>query len=68
MLKALGDDLVGVFTTVVFIVVVAAAYYHYRDHFYALESAADSNKGRIFWSILALVFAIVIAIGYAIFD
>jgi len=59
---------VGVFTIGVFVVVVAIAYYRYRDHFYALESATDSNKGRTFWTILALVFAVVIAIGYAIFD
>jgi hypothetical protein len=51
----------------VFIVVVAIAYYRYRDHFYALESATDSNKGRTFWTILALVFAVVIAICYFIF-
>lgn len=57
----------GVFTGVVFIVVVAIAYYRYRDHFYALESATDSDKGRTFWTILALVFAVVIAICYLIF-
>lgn len=56
-----------IFTVVVFVLVVAIAYYRYRDHFYALESATDSHKGRTFWTILALVFAIVIAIGYAIF-
>ena len=42
-------------------------YYRYRDHFYALEAATDSNKGRAFWTILALVFAAVIAVGYCIF-
>jgi hypothetical protein len=47
-------------------VLVAIAYYRYRDHFYALESATDSNKGRAFWTILALAFAIVIAICYFI--
>jgi hypothetical protein len=57
----------GVLTTILFIVVVAIAYYRYRDHFYALESATDSNKGRTFWTILALAFAIVIAICYFIF-
>ncbi len=57
----------GVFATLVFIVAVAIAYYRYRDHFYALESATDSNKGRTFWTILALVFAIVMAICYFIF-
>ena len=56
----------SVLTTVFFIVVVAIAYYRYRDHFYALESATDSNKGRAFWTILALAFAVVIAICYFI--
>jgi uncharacterized membrane protein YidH (DUF202 family) len=58
----------GVFAIVVLVVVVAAAYYHYRDHFYALESATDSKKGRTFWTILALVYAIVIVIGYLAFE
>jgi hypothetical protein len=56
----------GVLTTVLFLAVVAIAYYRYRDHFYALESATDSNKGRAFWTFLALAFAIVIAICYFI--
>jgi uncharacterized membrane protein YidH (DUF202 family) len=55
-----------VLTTVLFIAVVATAYYRYRDHFYALESATDSTNGRAFWTILALAFAIVIAICYFI--
>ena len=57
----------GVFTSVVFIVAVAIAYYWYREHFYALESATDSNKGHTFWTILALLFAVVIAVCYFIF-
>jgi len=63
-----GDDLIRVFAIVVLVVMVAAAYYRYRDQFYALESAMDSNKGRTFWNILALTFAIVIAIGDLIAD
>jgi hypothetical protein len=58
---------VGVLTAVLFIVVVAVAYYRYRDHFYALESATDSNRGRAFWTILALIFAIVIGAAYFAF-
>jgi hypothetical protein len=50
-----------------FIVAVAVAYYRYRDHFYALESATDSNRGRTFWTILALIFAIVIGVAYFAF-
>jgi hypothetical protein len=67
MLKEVGGNLKEVFAIVVLVVVVAIEYYRHRDHFYALESATDSNKGRTFWTILALVFAIVIAICYFIF-
>jgi len=62
-----GREYVGVLTAVLFMVAVAIAYYRYRDHFYALESATDSNRGHAFWTILALFFAIVIAICYFIF-
>ena len=57
----------GILTAVFFVVAVAIAFFRYREHFYALESATDSNKGRTFWTILALVFAIVIAVCYFIF-
>jgi hypothetical protein len=58
---------VRVLTAVLFIGAVVISYYRYRDHFYALESATDSNKGRAFWTILALIFAVVIAVCYFIF-
>lgn len=67
MLRVVGGSLKEVFAVVVLVVMVAIAYYRYRDHFYALESATDSTKGRTFWTILALVFAVVIAICYFIF-
>jgi uncharacterized membrane protein YidH (DUF202 family) len=57
----------GILLTIVFTVTVVIAYHRYRDHFYALESATDSNKGHTFWTILALVFAILIAVCYFIF-
>ncbi len=55
-----------VLVAVLFIGAVVVSYYRYRDHFYALESATDSNKGHAFWTILALVFAVVIAVCYFI--
>jgi hypothetical protein len=58
---------VGILTAVFFVVAVAIAFFRYREHFYAIESATDSNRGRTFWTILALVFAIVIAVCYFIF-
>jgi hypothetical protein len=57
----------GVLLFVVFVGAVVVCFYRYREHFYALESATDSKKGRLFWTILALVFAILVAIGYLIF-
>jgi uncharacterized membrane-anchored protein len=57
----------GLLTAVLFIVVVAIAYYRYRDHFYALESATDSERGHTFWTILAVIFAIVIGAAYFAF-
>jgi hypothetical protein len=58
---------VGILTTFLFIGVVVVAYYRYRDHFYALESATDSNKGHAFWTILAVLFALVIGAAFVIF-
>jgi hypothetical protein len=52
---------------VLFLVVVIFAYYRYRDHFYALESATDSNRGHTFWTILAVAFAIIIGLSYVVF-
>jgi uncharacterized membrane-anchored protein len=58
---------VGFLTLVLFLVVVIFAYYRYRDHFYALESATDSNRGHTFWTILAVAFAIIIGLSYVVF-
>jgi hypothetical protein len=48
------------------VVSVVVSYYRYRDHFYALESATDGNRGHAFWTILALAFAVVIGVCYVI--
>jgi hypothetical protein len=58
---------VDILFLVVAVVAVTVAFFRYRDHFYALESATDSNKGHAFWTALALVYAIVIAVFYFIF-
>lgn len=57
----------GILVTVLFLGGVVFAFYRYREHFYALEAATDSNKGHAFWTILALIFAVVIAVVYFIF-
>jgi uncharacterized membrane protein YidH (DUF202 family) len=58
---------VAFLVALLFIGAVVVAFYRYREHFYALESATDSNKGHAFWTILALVFAVVITICYFAF-
>jgi uncharacterized membrane protein YidH (DUF202 family) len=57
------DILVGV----LLVGVVVAAFFKYREHFYALESATDSNRGHAFWTILAVIFAILITVAYFLF-
>jgi uncharacterized membrane protein YidH (DUF202 family) len=58
---------VDFFVGLLFIGAVVIAFYRYREHFYALESATDSNKGHAFWTILALAFAVVIVVCYFAF-
>jgi hypothetical protein len=41
-----GRGCVRFLGAILFIAGVAVAYYRYRDHFYALESATDSNDGQ----------------------
>jgi heme/copper-type cytochrome/quinol oxidase subunit 2 len=65
--QVIWRESVHVLITVIFVLTVVVLYYRYREHFYALESATDSNKGHTFWTILALVFAIVLAVCYFIF-
>jgi len=57
------EFLIGLF----FVGAVVITFYRYREHFYALESATDSNKGHTFWTILALVFAVVVVVCYFAF-
>jgi hypothetical protein len=40
---------------------LAALYYRFREHFSDLATATDSKKSG-FWSIMALVYAVVIAV------
>jgi hypothetical protein len=62
-----GRHLVNLLFLVIPVVAVTAAFFRYREHFYALESATDSKRGHTFWTVLALLYAIVIAACYFIF-
>lgn len=57
----------GVLLGVLFVGTVVVLFYRYREHFYALESATDSEMGHFFWTALAVVFAIMIAVVYVVF-
>ncbi len=52
---------------ILFIGAVVVLFHRYREHFYALESATDSEMGHFFWTALAVIFAIVIAVVYFVF-
>jgi hypothetical protein len=41
---------------------LAALYYRFRESFSDLATATDSKKSDGFWSIMALVYAVVIAV------
>jgi len=58
---------VGVLLGILFLGTVVVLFYRYREHFYALESATDSEMGHFFWTALAVVFAIAIAVCYFVF-
>jgi hypothetical protein len=41
---------------------LAALYYRFRENFSDLATATDSKRSDEFWSIMALVYAVVIAV------
>ena len=45
----------------------AALYFRFRDNFSDLAAATDSKQSSGFWAIVALIYAIVIAILYSVF-
>jgi hypothetical protein len=49
------------------VIVVAVLYHRFRGHFADLASATDSKRTNTFWTIVALIFAAIIAIAYVIF-
>lgn len=57
----------GVLLGILFIGAAVVLFFRYREHFYALESATDSEMGHFFWTALAVVFAIALAVVYFVF-
>jgi Kef-type K+ transport system membrane component KefB len=51
----------------IFVVAVAVLYYRFRDNFFDLAAATDSKRSNTFWTTVALIFAVVIAILYSVF-
>jgi hypothetical protein len=51
----------------IFAIVVAWAYYRYSEHFFNLASATDSKRTTAFWTVVALIFAALVAASYIIF-
>lgn len=45
---------------------VAVLYFRFRDNFTDLAAATDSKQSSGFWAIIALIFAIVIAVLFSV--
>ena len=46
---------------------VAVVHYRFRDNFSDIAAATDSKQGGGFWTIVALIYAVVIAVLYSMF-
>jgi hypothetical protein len=47
----------------VFVIAVVVTYFRYRDHFSDLAAATESKRSSSFWTIVALGYAVVVALG-----
>lgn len=50
----------------IFAAVVAVFYFKYRGHISDLAAASDSKRSAAFWTIAALIFAVLVALSYAV--
>ena len=50
-----------------FVIGVAVTYYRFRDKFSDLAAASDSKQSNTFWTVIALIYAVVIAGLYLVF-
>jgi hypothetical protein len=61
------DILIPLASFALLAIAVAVLYFRFRDNFTDLAAATDSKQSGGFWSIVALIFAILIAVLYSIF-
>jgi formate hydrogenlyase subunit 3/multisubunit Na+/H+ antiporter MnhD subunit len=61
------DTLVSLAPLALFAIGVAIVYYRFRDNFSDLAAATDSKQSSGFWTVVALIYAVVIAVLYATF-
>jgi hypothetical protein len=61
------DILLPLASVAIFAVGLAALYFRFRDNFSDLAAATDSKRSNGFWALVALIYAIVIAVLYSVF-
>jgi len=61
------DILITVVPIALFVIGVAIMYYRFRDNFSDLAAATDSKQSNTFWTVIALIYAVVIAGLYLVF-
>jgi len=50
----------------IFAVVVTVLYFRYRGHISDLAAASDSRRSATFWTIAAVIFAVLVAASYLV--
>jgi hypothetical protein len=61
------DFLIPLASLAIFGIGVAVLYFRFRDNFSDLAAATDSKRSGGFWAVMALIYAIVIAVLYSAF-
>jgi hypothetical protein len=61
------DILIPLASLALFGIGVAVLYFRFRDNFSDLAAATDSKRSNGFWAIVALIYAVVIAVLYSAF-
>jgi hypothetical protein len=61
------DILIPLASLAIFAIGVVVLYFRFRDNVSDLAAATDSKKSSGFWAIVALIYAIVIAILFSVF-
>jgi hypothetical protein len=61
------DILIPLASFAIFGIGVTVLYFRFRDNFSALAAASDSKQGSGFWAVIALIYAIMIAVLFGVF-